>query len=107
MTWLALLLSVIPTTVADTLPAPVRDTVRVPELTVTVTRHREDAARMPRAVGVVDREALQRAQPTLGLDEALSRIPGVYVANRWNFSLDQRLSIRGFGSRANFGLRGL
>jgi iron complex outermembrane recepter protein len=39
--------------------------------------------------------------------EALSNLPGVFVANRFNFSLDQRLSIRGFGSRANFGLRGV
>ena len=29
------------------------------------------------------------------------------VANRYNFSLDQRISIRGFGSRSNFGVRGL
>lgn len=44
---------------------------------------------------------------TLGLDEALNDLPGVYVANRYNFSLDQRLSIRGFGSRSNFGVRGV
>jgi len=31
----------------------------------------------------------------------------VHAANRYNFSLDQRLSIRGFGSRAPFGTRGL
>jgi iron complex outermembrane receptor protein len=41
------------------------------------------------------------------LDEALNNVPGVYVANRYNFSLDQRLSIRGFGSRSNFGTRGV
>ena len=29
------------------------------------------------------------------------------VANRYNFSLDQRISIRGFGSRSNFGVRGI
>ena len=29
------------------------------------------------------------------------------VSNRYNFSLDQRISIRGFGSRSNFGVRGL
>ena len=29
------------------------------------------------------------------------------MANRYNFSLDQRISIRGFGSRSNFGVRGL
>jgi iron complex outermembrane receptor protein len=46
-------------------------------------------------------------QATLGIDEALNNIPGVYVDNRYNYSLDQRLSIRGAGSRANFGIRGV
>ena len=41
------------------------------------------------------------------MDEALNNIPGVVVSNRYNFSLDQRISIRGFGSRSNFGVRGL
>lgn len=104
MSCLAVVLILIP---ADTLPLQAPDTVRIPELSVTVTRRSEDLARVPRAVGVVDRAALQASQPGLGLDEALSRVPGIYVANRWNFSLDQRLSIRGFGSRANFGLRGV
>jgi iron complex outermembrane receptor protein len=81
--------------------------VTLPEITVTVTRSTETVARVPAAIGVVDRRDIQGAQATLGLDEALGNLPGVYVANRYNYSLDQRLSIRGAGSRANFGLRGV
>ncbi|HEX6104159.1 MAG TPA: TonB-dependent receptor [Gemmatimonadales bacterium] len=87
-----------------------RDTSRVtrlPELEVTVTRTPEPLSRVPFAVGVLDRDDLQRGQQTIGIDEALNNIPGVVVANRYNFSLDQRISIRGFGSRSNFGVRGL
>jgi iron complex outermembrane recepter protein len=87
-----------------------RDTTRVtrlPEINVTVTRTQEPLSRVPYAVGVLDRKALQRGQQTIGVDEALSNLPGVVVANRYNFSLDQRISIRGFGSRSNFGVRGL
>ncbi len=80
---------------------------RLPELEVTVTRSPEPLSRVPFAVGVLDRDALQRGQQTVGIDEALNNIPGVVVANRYNFSLDQRISIRGFGSRSNFGVRGL
>jgi iron complex outermembrane receptor protein len=84
------------------------DSARVlPEISVTVTRTPEPLERVPYAVGVLGRGDLQRAQPTIGLDEALSNLPGVVVANRYNFSLDQRISIRGFGSRSNFGVRGL
>jgi len=80
---------------------------RLPEIEVTVTRAPEPLARVPYAVGVLDRTAIQRGQQTTGIDEALSNIPGVVVSNRYNFSLDQRISIRGFGSRSNFGVRGL
>src|SRR2546426_10498981 len=48
-----------------------------------------------------------RARPTWGLDEALATVPGVYAANRYNFSLDQRISIRGFGARSAFAVRGI
>lgn len=94
-------------------PVP-RDTTRsdtanvtLPEITVTVTRSPETVIRVPAAIAVVGRRDIQGAQATLGLDEALANLPGVYVANRYNYSLDQRLSIRGAGSRANFGLRGV
>ncbi|HEU4473469.1 MAG TPA: TonB-dependent receptor [Gemmatimonadales bacterium] len=87
-----------------------RDTTavtRLPDLNVTVTRTPEPLDRVPFAVSVLDRDDLVRGQPTLGIDEALNNLPGVVVANRYNFSLDQRISIRGFGSRSNFGVRGL
>ena len=80
---------------------------QLPEIKVTVTRTEEPLQKVPYAVGVLDRTEIQRGQPTIGLDEALNNLPGVVVANRYNFSLDQRISIRGFGSRSNFGVRGI
>ena len=80
---------------------------QLPELNVTVTRSAEPLQKVPYAVGVLNRGDLQRGQQTLGIDEALNNLPGVVVSNRYNFSLDQRISIRGFGSRSNFGVRGL
>jgi iron complex outermembrane receptor protein len=87
-----------------------RDSMRVtelPEVEVTVTRTTEPLNRAPFATAVLDRTAIQRARQTVGIDEALNNVPGVVVSNRYNFSLDQRISIRGFGSRSNFGVRGL
>lgn len=74
---------------------------------VTVTGEGQTLETTPWAVGEVGVDELRRAQPTIGLDEALTWIPGVFVGNRYNFALDQRVSIRGFGSRANFGVRGV
>ncbi|HEX6433302.1 MAG TPA: TonB-dependent receptor plug domain-containing protein, partial [Gemmatimonadales bacterium] len=89
----------------DTVPVDSLPVGRLPE--ITVTRAPDSVQRVPYAIGVLDRTAIQRGQATTGIDEALNNLPGVVVANRYNFSLDQRISIRGFGSRSNFGVRGL
>jgi len=85
------------------------DTARVDTLapvSVTVTRTTLPLARLPFAVAVVNKRDLA-GRPTWGLDEALAGVPGVLAANRYNFSLDQRLSIRGFGARSAFAVRGI
>ncbi len=74
---------------------------------VTVTRADETEQRAPWAVGAQTKTEIQTGHATLGIDEVLNNIPGLYVDNRYNYSLDQRLSIRGAGSRANFGIRGV
>lgn len=83
------------------------DTVRLAPLEVRVTRGAETALRAPARIGSVDSAAFRGAQLGNGLDETLGRIPGIYAANRYNPSLDQRLVIRGAGARGNFGVRGL
>lgn len=80
---------------------------RLDQVRVTVTRAPTTVQRAPWAVDVQSRDAIQHAQATLGIDEALNNIPGVIASNRYNASLDQRLSIRGAGARANFGIRGV
>jgi len=78
----------------------------LPPVTVTVTRADLPLTRLPFAVAVVNKGDLA-ARPTWGLDEALAGVPGVFAANRYNFSLDQRLAIRGFGARSAFAVRGI
>jgi len=79
----------------------------LPPTTVTVTRAERPLTQIPNAVQMVDRQQISRGRPTWGLDEALVNVPGVYIANRYNFSQDQRISIRGFGSRSAFAVRGI
>lgn len=79
----------------------------LPPTTVSVTRADLPLSKIALAVQTVDRQHISQARPTWGLDEALFSVPGVYAANRYNFSLDQRISIRGFGSRSAFAVRGI
>lgn len=48
-----------------------------------------------------------RAAPRVNLSESLGAVPGLQVQNRQNYAQDLQLSIRGFGSRSTYGVRGL
>src|SRR3989442_4897659 len=79
----------------------------LPPATVSVTRAELPLTKVPLSIQSVTRRDISRARPTWGLDEALVCVPGVFVANRYNFSQDQRISIRGFGARSAFAVRGI
>jgi len=77
------------------------------EIIVTATRLETALNRVPAAVSVIGIDDIQLARQQLALDEALSRVPGLFLQNRYNFAQDLRISIRGFGARAAFGIRGV
>lgn len=83
------------------------DTARLAPVTVTVTRVPTARDRAPWAVDALGAPAIRGARLTTGVANALAAVPGVYAVDRGNYSVDQRISIRGFGARANFGLRGV
>ena len=41
------------------------------------------------------------------IGELLQGVPSLFVSSQQNFSQDTRISIRGFGTRATFGIRGI
>lgn len=61
----------------------------------------------PFAMTIVRPDSARPGQRHIALDESLSLIPGLTAANRTNPSQDPRISIRGFGSRSTFGVRGV
>ena len=79
----------------------------VDSLRVTVTRSGSRLEGTPYAVSVVREDALQRATSGASLEEMLHAVPGLQIQNRFNYAVGERLSLRGFGSRAQFGLRGV
>jgi iron complex outermembrane recepter protein len=104
------LLAVRTTAVAAQQPDAARDTSRavaLDTLQVTVARGVRPLERVPAAVAVVGEAAIRLAQPALSLEESLRRVPGIVVDHRHNYSIGDRISIRGFGTRAAFGVRGV
>ena len=77
------------------------------QVIVTATRIEKPLEQVPAAVSIINRDTIQFARQQLALDESLSRVPGMFMQNRYNYAQDLRVSIRGFGARANFGIRGI
>ncbi|WP_187143632.1 MULTISPECIES: TonB-dependent receptor PqqU [Pantoea] len=61
----------------------------------------------PAAVSVVSGEDMRQAAPRVNLSENLGSVPGLQIQNRQNYAQDLQLSVRGFGSRSTYGVRGL
>lgn len=79
----------------------------IEEVVVQSTRLEQQDVLVPLAVSVVEQTDIQLARQQMGIDEALNRVPGVFFQNRYNFNQDLRISIRGFGAQAQFGIAGV
>ncbi len=62
---------------------------------------------LPASVSLVDGELMRLNQMQVNLSESLGGVPGMLIQNRQNYAQDLQVSIRGFGSRSTFGVRGL
>jgi iron complex outermembrane receptor protein len=83
------------------------DAVRLPEVSVSATRSERPSAEVPASVSTVTREEIRDAGARVNLSEPLAPVPGVVAENRQNYAQDLQISIRGFGARAAFGVRGV
>ncbi len=86
----------------DSLPA-----VTLPAVTINAYRIGQPENETPLAFSQIGSERLQHGQQQLALNESLAALPGVFVQNGDNFAQDVRVSIRGYGARAAFGIRGI
>jgi iron complex outermembrane receptor protein len=99
---------------AQTPPAasvdPTQAEEAVPSLRpVTVSTPRGAAAPfdLPASIDLVERQQLRDGKLQANLSESLGGVPGLQVQNRQNYAQDLQISIRGFGARSTFGLRGV
>ncbi|UCB54570.1 MAG: TonB-dependent receptor, partial [Thiotrichales bacterium] len=61
----------------------------------------------PSGVTLIDDDDIRNGRAPIQPTDALKLSPGVLVQNRNNFAQNPRVSIRGFGARAPFGIRGV
>lgn len=77
------------------------------DVVVSASRAQARSFDAPAAIQSVGRETIQNGGPQVNLSESLVRVPGLTILDRSNYAQDLQLSIRGFGARAAFGIRGI
>src|SRR5450631_3872310 len=76
-------------------------------IVVTATRVAQSSADLPASIDLIDQHTIQSGQLQVNLSESLMTVPGVSAQNRQNYAQDLQLSVRGFGARSSFGVRGV
>ena len=80
--------------------------VLLPTLKIEATRTGTDWLHTPASVYRIEQQHHQN-NLTVNLSETLKGIPGLQLNNRENYAQDLQISMRGFGARSTFGVRGI
>lgn len=76
---------------------------------VVVSANRTEQKRFDAAASIdaVQVDPLRTPSPLVNMSELLNAAPGIQIRDRQNFAQDLQLSVRGFGTRSTFGVRGV
>jgi Outer membrane receptor for Fe3+-dicitrate len=88
-------------------PDPQTTAVSLPAVRVNASRLDIAPFDVPAALSVVQVQPSDAGEPGVNVSEALTGVPGILARDRQNYAQDTQISIRGFGSRATFGVRSI
>ncbi len=89
-------------------PAPQAAAVQaLRPVVVTATRTDALAFDVPASIDSIDGEELREGRAQVNLSESLGAVPGLLARDRQNYAQDVQISVRGFGARSTFGIRGV
>jgi len=76
-------------------------------IVISSSRIKSTIQQIPAAVSVIITSKEDATRQQLSLQEYVQQVPGLFTQNANNFAQDLRISIRGFGARSSFGIRGI
>ncbi|MEP6484383.1 MAG: TonB-dependent receptor [Rudaea sp.] len=76
-------------------------------IVVTATRSEQSAFDLPASIDSVSLQDPNANTPGINPSEYLAGVPGLVARDRQNYAQDEQISIRGFGARSTFGVRGV
>lgn len=83
------------------------DPDRLAQVVVTATRDADDPLDVAASIDAIAIDTADHSALGINVSEALGAVPGVLTRNRQNYAQDEQISIRGFGARSTFGVRGV
>ena len=87
--------------------ADAQTSLELAPIVVTATRVAQSSSDLPASIDRVDQRTIEAGQLQVNLSESLMTVPGVSAQNRQNYAQDLQISVRGFGARSSFGVRGV
>ncbi|MET0520211.1 MAG: TonB-dependent receptor [Burkholderiaceae bacterium] len=84
-------------------PAP----QQLPAVVVTATRSAADAFDVPASISRIGAAEIADGHALVNISESLAGVPGLLARDRQNYAQDVQISVRGFGARSTFGIRGV
>ena len=82
-------------------------TITLSEVALEAPKTQTPRAQLPFSLSVQSVNEFQKIYQQLSLQEYLVAVPGLFTQNANNYAQDLRISLRGFGARAAFGIRGI
>ena len=89
---------------AQTPPAP---RAALAPVVVTATRTEALAFDVPASITRVGGDEVRDGHALVNISESLGGVPGLLARDRQNYAQDVQISVRGFGARSTFGIRGV
>jgi iron complex outermembrane receptor protein len=81
--------------------------VPIESVVVTATRTEARAFDIPASIDRIDGDDVRAGRAQINLSESLGGVAGLLARDRQNYAQDVQISVRGFGARSTFGIRGV
>ena len=82
-------------------------TAQLAPVVVTATRTEARAFDVPASIDRIDGDEVRDRRAQINISESLGAVPGLLARDRQNYAQDVQISVRGFGARSTFGIRGV
>jgi iron complex outermembrane receptor protein len=80
---------------------------QLPGVVVTATRTEAAPFDVPASIDRIGGDGIRDAHLQVNISESLGGVPGLMARDRQNYAQDVQISVRGFGARSTFGIRGV